>query len=74
MYGLFDVDTSEADNAFQLNEKFDNNSFLAFFVQTTSEGLANRLREPEITIRTPSRPCWGEMWIRPGRTARSGPT
>lgn len=47
VYGLFDVDTSEADNAFQLNEKFDNNSFLAFFVQTTSEGLANRLREPE---------------------------
>ena len=47
VYGLFDVDTSEADNTFQLNEKFDNNSFLAFFVQTTSEGLANRLREPE---------------------------
>ena len=32
VYGLFDVDTSEADNTFQLNEKFDNNSFLAFFV------------------------------------------
>lgn len=47
VYGLFDLDTSEADNTFQLNEKFENNSFLAFFLQTASEGLANRLTEPE---------------------------
>lgn len=47
VYALFDLDTTNAANTFQLNEKFDNNSFLAFFVQTTSESLANRLQVPE---------------------------
>lgn len=47
VYSLFDLDTTAADNAFRLNEKFDNNSFLAFFCQTASENLANRLTEPE---------------------------
>lgn len=47
VYALFDVDTSEADNTFQLNEKFENNNFLAFFLQTASANLADRLKEPE---------------------------
>ena len=47
VYSFFDVDTTAADNVFILNEKFENNSFLAFFMQTASENLANRLEEPE---------------------------
>lgn len=47
VYSLFDLDTTAADNAFKLNEKFENNSFLAFFCQTASENLANQLKEPE---------------------------
>ncbi len=47
VYSFFDVDTTEADNVFLLNEKFENNSFLAFFVQTASENFSNKLREPE---------------------------
>lgn len=47
VYSLFDLDTTSADNTFKLNEKFDNNSFLAFFCETASENLANRLKEPE---------------------------
>lgn len=47
VYSLFDLDTTSADNTFKLNEKFDNNSFLAFFCQTASENLANQLKEPE---------------------------
>lgn len=47
VYSLFDLDTTAADNTFKLNEKFENNSFLAFFCQTASENLANQLKEPE---------------------------
>lgn len=47
VYSLFDLDTTSSDNTFKLNEKFDNNSFLAFFCQTASENLANQLKEPE---------------------------
>lgn len=47
VYSLFDLDTTAADNTFKLNEKFEKNSFLAFFCQTASENLANRLTEPE---------------------------
>ena len=47
VYSFFDVDTTEADNVFILNEKFDNNSFLAFFMQTASENIANKLKAPE---------------------------
>ncbi len=47
VYSLFDLDTTTANNAFILNEKFENNSFLAFFCQTASENLANKLTEPE---------------------------
>ena len=46
VYALFDIDTTESSNTFKLNEKFDNNSFLAFFCQTASESLANKLVEP----------------------------
>ncbi len=46
VYSLFDIDTTVSSNSFKLNEKFDNNSFLAFFVQTTSENLSNKLVEP----------------------------
>lgn len=47
VYSLFDIDQSETNNAFKLNEKFDNNSFLAFFCQTASENLANKLEAPD---------------------------
>lgn len=46
VYSLFNLDTTSADNTFKLNEKFENNSFLAFFCQTASENLANKLKEP----------------------------
>lgn len=46
VYSLFDIDTTVSSNSFKLNEKFENNSFLAFFVQTTSENLSNKLVEP----------------------------
>ncbi len=46
VYKLFTLDTSEADNTFILNEKFDNNGFIAFFLQTGSEGFAQSLEEP----------------------------
>lgn len=47
VYALFQLDTKAADNTFILNEKFDNNGFLAFFMQTGSENLSNKLEEPE---------------------------
>lgn len=47
VYSFFRVDTTSADNVFILNEKFENNSFLAFFMQTASENLANKLVVPE---------------------------
>lgn len=46
IYNFFKLDTTAANNTFLLNEKFDNNSFLAFIVQTASESYANRLVEP----------------------------
>lgn len=46
VYALFQLDTKEADNTFILNEKFDNNGFLAFFMQTGSENLSNQLEKP----------------------------
>lgn len=46
VYALFQLDTKEADNTFILNEKFENNGFLAFFMQTGSENLSNQLEEP----------------------------
>ncbi len=47
VYKLFGVDTDNADNTFILNEKFDENGFLAFFMQTATENLSNKLEEPE---------------------------
>ena len=47
IYKLFKVDTTSATNAFLLNEKFDNNSFLAFLVETASESYSNRLSKPD---------------------------
>lgn len=47
VYSFFKLDTTAANNAFILNEKFTKNSFLAFLVQTASESYANRLVEPD---------------------------
>lgn len=47
VYAFFGLDVSKAENTFILNEKFENNGFLAFFMQTGSENIANRLEEPE---------------------------
>lgn len=47
VYSFFKLDTTVANNAFILNEKFTKNSFLAFLVQTASESFANRLVEPD---------------------------
>jgi phosphoglycerol transferase MdoB-like AlkP superfamily enzyme len=47
IYRIFGISTERASNAFRQNEKFDNNSFLAFFVQTTSESYENEIEEPE---------------------------
>ncbi|MDD6268593.1 MAG: LTA synthase family protein [Oscillospiraceae bacterium] len=47
VYSMFGLDTKEANNTFILNEKYDNNGFIAFFMQTGSEGFASDLSEPE---------------------------
>ena len=47
VYKFFKIDTTDATNAFLLNEKFENNSFLAFIVQTASESYENRLVKPD---------------------------
>ncbi len=47
IYNFFGIDTTAATNAFILNEKFTNNSFLSFIVETASESYANRLVKPE---------------------------
>ncbi len=47
VYGLFNVDTTASENAFSINEKYDNNSLLAFIVETTSEKIGAALQEPE---------------------------
>ncbi len=47
VYDFFKLDTTAANNAFLLNEKFDNNSFLAFLVETASESFENRIVEPD---------------------------
>ena len=46
VYKLFKIDTTKSTNAFLLNEKFDNNQFIAFLVETASESYANRLVKP----------------------------
>lgn len=47
VYKFFKIDSTNATNAFLLNEKFDNNQFIAFLIQTASESYANRLIEPD---------------------------
>jgi phosphoglycerol transferase MdoB-like AlkP superfamily enzyme len=47
VYAFFDVDTTPATNDMLLKEKFLNNGFVTFLVQTASEDFANRLKEPE---------------------------
>lgn len=47
VYSMFNIDTTQADNVFILNEKFENNSFLAFFMQTASENISNKLKTPQ---------------------------
>lgn len=47
VYSLFSVDDVSATNTFILNEKFENNSFLAFLVETASESFNSRLTEPD---------------------------
>ncbi|MDR0984817.1 MAG: LTA synthase family protein [Ruminococcus sp.] len=48
IYRVFGISTDRASNAFRQNEKFDNNSFLAFFIQTTTESYENKIEEPEV--------------------------
>lgn len=47
IYSFFGVDTTAASNDILLNEKFNNNSFLAFLVQTATESFENRLVAPD---------------------------
>ncbi len=47
VYSLFSVDSTAANNVFRLNQKFENNSFLAFIVQTFSETISNKIVKPE---------------------------
>lgn len=47
VYAVFDVDTTKSDNAFLVNEKFENNNFIAFFLQTFTENISNKLQEPQ---------------------------
>ena len=47
IYRTFGLDTKEANNTFILNEKYDNNGFIAFFLQTGSEGFSSELEQPE---------------------------
>ncbi len=47
VYKLFKIDTTAATNDMLLKEKYKNNGFLAFLVQTATESYENRLVEPE---------------------------
>ena len=47
VYDFFKVDTTSATNSFLLNEKFTQNRFLAFIIETASESYSNRLVIPE---------------------------
>lgn len=48
VYGVFDVDTTDAENTFSINEKFRRNNMLAFLVQSASENLEDMMLEPEV--------------------------
>jgi phosphoglycerol transferase MdoB-like AlkP superfamily enzyme len=47
VYNAFGIDTSPSVNNFVENEKFKNNSFLAFFAQTATENFFTGVKEPE---------------------------
>lgn len=47
VYALFGIDTTKAANAFIENDKFSNNGFLAFFMQTGTEKFLSRVEKPE---------------------------
>ena len=47
VYKAFAIDTKAATNSFILNEKFANNRFLAFILQTATESYSNRLVVPK---------------------------
>lgn len=47
VYSIFGIDTTAASNDILLKEKFNNNSFLAFIVQTATESFENRLVTPD---------------------------
>ncbi len=46
IFNFFKVDTTYASNVFKLNEKFENNSFLAFIVETTNASISDKLTTP----------------------------
>lgn len=46
VYSFFNIDTANQENYFKINEKFDNNNFLAFLAETTTEGLNKDVNEP----------------------------
>lgn len=47
VYKTFAIDTKPATNSFILNEKFVNNRFIAFILQTATESYSNRLVVPK---------------------------
>lgn len=47
VYSFFHIDTTAAHNDMLLKEKFNNNGFFTFLIQTASENYANRITEPD---------------------------
>lgn len=63
VYALFDVDTKTAKNTFILNEKFENNGFLAFFMQNSTETVENKLEAPENYNKEAVESCLEEVTV-----------
>ncbi len=47
VYSFFEIDTTSGANYVDMNDKFENNSFLAFLTQTTTEQLGHDIEEPD---------------------------
>ncbi|MBR3760881.1 MAG: LTA synthase family protein [Ruminococcus sp.] len=47
VYSAFDIDTTYTIRQSKINEKFDNNGFIGFLLQTLSEDYEHRIKEPE---------------------------
>lgn len=47
VFGAFEIDTQESDNSFAANEKYQNNSFLANLLQTSTETISSIVSEPD---------------------------